>query len=70
MSAPSSPTRSDVLTATAAVAAASLLPTALRAETMDDRIRPFRVGDRRAARRSPAHRRHAMAQPGTVSDNV
>jgi hypothetical protein len=39
-----SPTRRDVLTATTAVVATSLLPTALCAETMDDRIRPFRVG--------------------------
>jgi pimeloyl-ACP methyl ester carboxylesterase len=39
----SSPTRRNVLTATAAVAATSLLPTVLRAATADNRVLPFRV---------------------------
>ena len=58
-----SPTRRELLAATAAAGAFSMLPGTLRAAAEDVSIRPFSVNfpageDHRA---SPTHRRHAMA---------
>ena len=64
MSGISSPTRRELLAATAAVGAINMLPGTLHAATGGNSIRPFTVSfpQEEIDRATPAHRRHALAR--------
>ena len=64
MSGISSPTRRELLAATAAVGAINMLPGTLHAAAGGNSIRPFTVSFPAGEidRASPAHRRHALAR--------